>query len=117
MVRSRQPAPPAIVPVETFTAAQLAQRKRKSGGKSSWSSVDRRRISRKRVYMYRGRIRCGICVRTMEGAARREDTIYGSATALAHPRQIYLREDLITPHVNRWIGRSRGPWTLPSRRS
>ncbi|WP_327635121.1 recombinase family protein [Kribbella sp. NBC_00482] len=115
IVRSRQPAHPAIVPVETFTAAQLEQRRRRSGGKSSWSSVDRQRISRKRVYVYRGRIRCGICVRTMEGAARREDTIYyrcnartlvpGSATALAHPRQIYLREDSITPQINRWIGR------------
>jgi hypothetical protein len=50
----------------------------------------------------------------MEGAARRQDTIYyrcnartlvpGSATAMAHPQQIYLREDLITLHVNRWIG-------------
>jgi hypothetical protein len=23
---------------------------------------------------------------------------------MAHPRQIYLREDLSTPHINRWIG-------------
>lgn len=62
----------------------------------------------------RGRVKCGICVRKVEGAARRGDTIYyrcnartlvpGSATALAHPAQIYLREDVITPAINRWIG-------------
>ena len=50
----------------------------------------------------------------MEGAARRDDTIYyrctawtlvpGSARALAHPPQIYLREDLVRPAINRWIG-------------
>jgi hypothetical protein len=28
----------------------------------------------------------------------------GSATALSHPPQICLREDLVTPAVNRWIG-------------
>ncbi|MET9272979.1 zinc ribbon domain-containing protein [Kribbella sp. NPDC003557] len=63
--------------------------------------------------MFRSRIKCGMCLRKMEGAARREDTIYyrcnsrtlepGSATALARPPQIYLREDLVTPAVNRWI--------------
>ncbi|MEV0799923.1 recombinase family protein [Kribbella sp. NPDC050281] len=105
---------PAIVPVETFTAAELERRKRRSGGRSRWSGVERRRVSKKRVYMFRSRIKCGICRRKMEGAARREDTIYyrcnartlvpGTGTALAHPLQIYLREDLITPAVNRWIG-------------
>lgn len=114
IVRSRQPAHPAIVPVETFTAVQLEQRRRRAGGEAAWSLVDRRRASKKRVYAFRGRIRCAICVRKMEGAARRGDTIYyrcnartlvpGSATALAHPQQIYLREDLITPKINRWIG-------------
>ncbi|WP_410790969.1 recombinase family protein [Kribbella sp. C-35] len=114
IVRSRQPAHPAIVSVGRFTAAQLEQRKRKSGGKAGWSSVDRRRVSQKRMYVFRGRIKCALCARTMEGAARRQDTIYyrcnartlvpGSATASAHPPQIYLREDVITPRINRWIG-------------
>ncbi|MGW7682967.1 recombinase family protein [Kribbella sp. NPDC054772] len=114
IVRSRQPAHPAIVSVETFTAAQLEKRKRQAGGKGGWSAAERRRTPKKRVYVYRGRIRCGICVRKMEGAARREDTIYyrcnartlvpGSATALAHPPQIYLRVDLITKPINRCIG-------------
>lgn len=27
----------------------------------------------------------------------------GSASALAHPQQIYLRQDRITPRINRWI--------------
>ncbi|GAA0947217.1 hypothetical protein GCM10009554_43890 [Kribbella koreensis] len=32
IVRSREPAHPAIVSVETFTAAQLEKRKRRTGG-------------------------------------------------------------------------------------
>jgi hypothetical protein len=71
-------------------------------------------VSKKRVYRLPGRIKCGICGRKMEGAARKEDTIYylcnartlvpGSATATAHPQQIYLREDVITPPIHHWIG-------------
>jgi DNA invertase Pin-like site-specific DNA recombinase len=114
IVRSRQPAHPEIVSVDTFTAAQLEKRRRRSGGLSGWSSVERRRVSRKRIYALRSRVKCGICSRKMEGAARHGETIYyrcnartlvpGSATALAHPQQIYLREDLVTPAVNVWIG-------------
>jgi hypothetical protein len=49
----------------------------------------------------------------MEGTARRGDTVYrcnartlvpGSATAMRHPQQIYLREDVIVPRINRWSG-------------
>ncbi|GAA0947213.1 hypothetical protein GCM10009554_43880 [Kribbella koreensis] len=32
-----------------------------------------------------------------------------SATALAHPPQIYLREDLVTQAIYRWIGELFGP--------
>ncbi|TCC25393.1 hypothetical protein [Kribbella speibonae] len=124
IVRSRQLAHPAIVPVETLllrsssgaAGSQAVSRPgRPMTGRTdhpvSGSAAD---LEEARVRVS-GRIRCGICVRTMEGAARREDTIYyrsnartlvpGSATAMDHPRQIYLREDLITPHLNRWIGR------------
>ncbi|MEV8371129.1 recombinase family protein [Kribbella sp. NPDC056861] len=114
IVRSREPAHPAILSVETFTAAQLEKRRRRKGGRSDWSSIDRRRVSKKRVYELRGRIMCGICERKMEGAARHRETIYyrcnartlvpESATALAHPAQVYLREDLVSTAINRWIG-------------
>ncbi|MGW6194828.1 recombinase family protein [Kribbella sp. NPDC055110] len=114
IVRSRHPAHPAIVSVETFTAAQLEKRKRRAGGRAGWSSVSRRRAPKKRLYIFRGRITCSACVRKMEGAARRGDTVYyrcnartlvpGSATAMRHPQQIYLREDIIVPRINRWIG-------------
>jgi len=119
IVRSREPAHPAIVTVEMFTAVQLEQRKRRRGGRRGWSSMERTRQTGKRVYMLRSRIRSGICARKMEGATRRQVVTYyrcnartlvpGSATALAHPSQIYLREDLITPSINRWIGRLFGP--------
>ncbi|MFC9689048.1 recombinase family protein [Kribbella sp. NPDC056951] len=114
IVRSREPAHPAIVSVEMFTEAQLRARQRKAEGVRKWSAVERRRTSSKRVYALRGLVRCGICARKMEGAARRQDVLYyrcnartmvpGSASALAHPRQIYLREDIVTPVLNRWVG-------------
>ncbi|WP_202867430.1 recombinase family protein [Kribbella pittospori] len=114
IVRSRELAHPAIISVQTFTAAQLRQRKRKSDGIQKWSAVERRRTSPKRVYALRGLVRCGLCARKMEGAARRQEVVYyrcnartlvpGSASAIAHPRQIYLREDVVTPAINRWIG-------------
>ncbi len=115
LVRSREPAHPAIVSVETFTQAQLKQRSRRAGGRSGWSSIERDRQATKRTYLLRSMVRCGICGRKMEGASRRQDTTYyrcnartlvpGSAIAGAHPAQIYLREDLVAPAVNRWIGR------------
>ncbi|MDX6283000.1 MAG: hypothetical protein QOH03_4071 [Kribbellaceae bacterium] len=119
IVRSREPAHPAIVSVETFTAAQLEKRKRRTGGVAGWSSMSRQRTSKKRTYELRGRVRCGICDRKMEGAARHQEVKYyrcnartlvpESATALAHPPQIYLREDFVTPAINRWIGELFGP--------
>ncbi|GAA1719382.1 recombinase family protein [Kribbella yunnanensis] len=114
IVRSREPAHPAIISVEMFTEAQLRARQRKAEGVRKWSAVERRRTSSKRVYALRGLVRCGLCARKMEGAARRQDVLYyrcnartmvpGSASALAHPRQIYLREDIVTPVLNRWVG-------------
>ncbi len=111
IVRSREPAHPAIVSVDTFTAAQLEQRRRRRGGERGWSSMGRTRQEKKRVYTLRSRIKCSICERKMEGAARRQVVIYyrcnartlvpGSATALAHPPQIYLREDLVMPALRR----------------
>ncbi|WP_328324396.1 recombinase family protein [Kribbella sp. NBC_00382] len=119
IVRSREPAHPVIVSVDTFTAVQLEKRKRRSGGVEGWSTRSRRRAPKKRTYELRGRIKCGICDRKMEGAARHKEVKYyrcnartlvpESATALAHPQQIYLREDLVTPALNRWIGELFGP--------
>jgi hypothetical protein len=55
----------------------------------------------------------------MAGAARHSEVKYyrcnaralvpESATALAHPQQIYVREELVTPAINRWIGELFGP--------
>jgi hypothetical protein len=70
IVRSREPAHPAIIFVNTFTEAQLRQRERKSDGMPEWSAVERRRTSKKRVYALRGQVRCGLCARKMEGAAQ-----------------------------------------------
>ncbi|WP_275670129.1 recombinase family protein [Kribbella speibonae] len=75
IVRSRQPAHPAIVPVEMFTAVQLEQRRRRAGGKAAWSLVDRRRVWKKRVYAFPGPDQvCDLCTedgrRCSSGLAR-----------------------------------------------
>jgi predicted dinucleotide-binding enzyme len=55
----------------------------------------------------------------MKGAARHKEVKYyrcnartlvpESPTTLAHPLQIYLREDLVTTALNRWTGELFGP--------
>ncbi|WP_328325747.1 recombinase family protein [Kribbella sp. NBC_00382] len=67
IVRSREPAHPALVSVEMFTAVQFEKRKRRSGGVAEWSSRSRRRAPKERSYELRGRIKCGICDRKMGG--------------------------------------------------
>ncbi|WP_170284781.1 recombinase family protein [Kribbella amoyensis] len=114
IVRSRRPTHPEIGSVEVFTAAELEKRRCRVGGAKGWSSGPRRRSPSRRVYVLRGRIKCSMCSRNMEGAARHAETLYhrcnarklvpGSAAALAHPRQIYLREDVVVPALNRWVG-------------
>lgn len=75
IVRSREPAHPAIVSVDTFTAVQLEERRRKGDGRRGWSSMSRTPQPKKRVYLLRSRIRCGLCGRKMEGATRRQGRV------------------------------------------
>ncbi|WP_275592685.1 zinc ribbon domain-containing protein [Actinokineospora baliensis] len=66
----------------------------------------------KRVYALRGRVRCGHCERRMEGTPR-ENRIYyrcaarsivpGSPILATHPKNIYLPENAVLPHLNDWI--------------
>jgi hypothetical protein len=87
---------------------------RRGGGARAVAPIGRRRVSKERVYEFRGRIACSICQRRMEGAARHRETIYyrcnartrvpESATASAHPAQVHLRGDLVSTAMNRWIG-------------
>jgi DNA invertase Pin-like site-specific DNA recombinase len=112
VVRSRRPAHPAIVSVETFTQVQLLRRSRAAGGNRGRAQLERTRTTGSRDYLLRGRVRCDLCKRRMEGATIRGGAYYrclarslvpGSPALAGHPRTVNLREDLIIGPVNEWI--------------
>jgi DNA invertase Pin-like site-specific DNA recombinase len=114
IVRSRQSAHPAVVSVETFTQAQLRRRSRAAGGMRGIAKLERSRHTGTRPYLLRGRVRCGICTRKMQGATiRKLETYYrclartlapGSIMLADHPRTVNLREDVVLEPLNKWIG-------------
>ena len=110
IVRSRQPAHPAIVSVEEFTQAQLMRRTRAAGGMRGRAKLTRTRSTGTRPYLFRGLIRCGICRRRMQGTTvRQHDTYYrclartlapGSAALADHPKTVNVRQDQLLEPLN-----------------
>jgi hypothetical protein len=114
IVRSRMPAHPKIVPVETFTAAQLLRRSKSAGGLATARRAERGGRVTARSYLLRGLVRCGKCQRKMQGATIRSGAYYrctaqtmapGSAALADHPKTVNLREDVVVERLNAWIGR------------
>jgi Recombinase zinc beta ribbon domain len=114
IVRSRVPAHPEIVPVETFTAAQLLRRSKSTGGLATARKAERGGRSTARTYLLRGLVRCGNCQRKMQGATIRAGAYYrctartmapGSAALAGHPKTVNLREDVVVGRLNGWLGR------------
>jgi hypothetical protein len=114
IVRSRMPAHPEIVPVETFTAAQLLRRSKSAGGLATARKAERGGRVTARTYLLRGLVRCGKCQRKMQGATIRAGAYYrctartmapGSAALADHPKTVNLREDVVVERLNTWIGR------------
>jgi DNA invertase Pin-like site-specific DNA recombinase len=114
IVRSRRPAHPEIVEVETFTQVQLRRRSRAAGGLAGSRKLERGPKATKRVYSLRGRVRCGLCERRMEGTPRAERTYYrcaartivpGSPLLKTHPKNVYLPERVVLDALNEWIGK------------
>jgi hypothetical protein len=113
VVRSRTPAHPAMVSVETFTDAQLVRRARAAGGLAARRKLERGRRSTARPYPLRGRVRCGYCARRMEGSPRGDRLYYrcaarsivpGAPILATHPKNVYLAESAIVDPINAWIG-------------
>lgn len=114
VVRSRKPAHPAIVDVQTFIDVQLRRRARAAGGLAGSRKLERGPKPTKRVYPLRGRVRCGVCERRMEGTPRDNRTYYrcaartivpGSPVLERHPKNVYLPERAVLDVLNEWIGR------------
>ncbi|MGW6619617.1 recombinase family protein [Nocardia sp. NPDC055002] len=113
IVRSRRPAHPAIVSVETFTEATLLRRKRAGMSNRARSQLERtRRIRSGDTYLLRGRVYCSACGRKMQGEVLRGAVYYrcrarslapGSATQHEHPRTVNLRESHLIGPVDSWL--------------
>jgi hypothetical protein len=112
---------PAIVTVDVFTRVQLELRARRGGGLADQAKRERTRVTTTRVYRFRARVRCELCGRKMQGAARKHAVSYrccartlvpGSPVAADHPANVYLREDHLTRKVNAWIATLFGPENL-----
>ncbi|MEU3275418.1 recombinase family protein [Saccharomonospora sp. NPDC006951] len=113
VVRSRNPAHPAIISVEEFTQVQLLRRSKGAGGLRTASKGERSGRVTKRTYLFRGRIRCTVCDRKMEASPRKHGMYYrcpartlapGSPHLADHPPAVYLREDPLREAVDGWLG-------------
>jgi site-specific DNA recombinase len=64
-----------------------------------------------RTYALRGRVKCAICERRMEGAQIRHESYYrcryreeyAHTDAFPHPKNVYLRERLVLPQLDTWL--------------
>lgn len=122
-VRSREPAHPAIVSVTDFTRVQLEVRARRGADIREQTSRERKRVRTPHSYLFRGRVRCAICGRKMEGAMRRKTAFCrcaartlppGSPAAESHPPTVYLREDQLSTGVSDWIAKLFDPEHIDS---
>jgi len=113
VVRSRRPAHPAIVSVETFTRSQLLRRSRAAGGLEGRRKLERGPRAAKCPYVLRGCIRCAHCRRRMEGTPKHGREYYrcvartlapGAAALESHPKNVYLPERVVLEPLNGWLG-------------
>jgi site-specific DNA recombinase len=83
--------------------------------------VDRKIRPAARPYALRGLLLCGICSRKMQGHwvndrahyRCRYPSEYAETKELAHPRNVYLREVLVVPELDRWLASLFTPKQLP----
>ncbi|WP_433722403.1 recombinase family protein [Nocardia sp. CA-129566] len=115
IVRSRKPAHPPIISVETFTETHLIRRARAGASNRSRARLERtRQTNMPREYHLRGRVRCDSCSRKMQATVVHGAVYYrclartlppGSPVLDGHPKTVNLRESAIIGPVNRWLAR------------
>ncbi|MEV6360479.1 recombinase family protein [Nocardia asteroides] len=113
IVRSRRPAHPAIISVETFTQATLLRKQRAQMSNRARSQRERTTTIRSgNLYLFRGRIHCDICGRKMQGEILRDAVYYrcrartlapGSPVHAAHPATVNLREEELIEPLDNWL--------------
>ncbi|MEU4412525.1 recombinase family protein [Nocardia salmonicida] len=113
IVRSRRPAHPAIISVETFTQATLLRKQRAEMSNRTRSRRERTTTIRSgNTYLFRGRIHCDICGRKMQAEVLRDAVYYrcrartlapGSPVQAVHPATINLREAELIEPLDHWL--------------
>ncbi|MDG4809394.1 recombinase family protein [Micromonospora sp. WMMD1120] len=101
----RQVYPP-LIHEELFTRAQEAIASKRV------VSVDDSASGR--PYLFRGILRCGFCNRVMQGSRKGGESYYrcrfperyADANGIAHPRNVYLREQRLLGPLRRWLAAS-----------
>ncbi|WP_280691882.1 MULTISPECIES: recombinase family protein [unclassified Kitasatospora] len=82
--------------------------------------VERKPRPTNRTYALRGLMRCGLCDRKMQGTFNNGHphyrcsypAEYAKSRALDHPPTVYLRESVILPALDHWIGTAFAPGRL-----
>ncbi|MBE3200430.1 MULTISPECIES: recombinase family protein [Parafrankia] len=102
---SEEAVHPEIIDIETFTQAQqlLAGRGRGAG--------DQKTPRTRQPYALRGAVHCGVCDRKMQGHTVRGEAYYrcrypqeyALANTIAHQANVYVREDVLVPALDRWL--------------
>ncbi|WP_307873709.1 MULTISPECIES: recombinase family protein [unclassified Frankia] len=106
-----------LVDDETFAQVQARYNARKVD-----PSGPREPKRTRHPYQLRGLMHCGLCQRRMQGSWNNGKPhyrcVYPDQYALAnhvhHPRSIYVREELIVPHLDHWLAQAFVPSRLPA---
>ncbi|WP_218896237.1 recombinase family protein [Micromonospora purpureochromogenes] len=111
-VVSKEITHPPLIDDATFEEAQalLSRRRQKTDG-------ERTRKRTRNPYVFRGLIYCAACERRMQGQYNHGDAYYrcrfpqeyALVNQVAHPRNVYLREDALTDPLDTWLASAFGP--------
>jgi site-specific DNA recombinase len=103
----------ALIDTFTFEQAQALRRTRVAHAQRAPRRTPR-------PYVLRGLLYCGICHRRMQGSWNNDAAYYrcmflshyAAKNEISHPRTVYLREGLIVPGLDAWLGRLFRPGQL-----
>jgi site-specific DNA recombinase len=112
---SPTPTHPAIVPKELFEQVEDRARRNTIAAKQAPADYPTRRTRRAgRVYALRGRVRCSLCGRRMEGTHQKGSNYYrcrvsagrgnSAADIAGHPRALQIKEDTLVRTLLGFMG-------------
>ena len=105
-VWSTEPSHEALISMETYQAAQAKLAEGRRGHKPH-----KNKRNTTRPYLLRGRLKCGLCGRKLQGAWQHGEAYYrclyaaeyAAALNIDHPKCVYLRERDLLPHLDDWL--------------